>query len=157
MRRFHFYHADTGILHHTCVSINAPDAESVEAQNCPPGHRVIEGTFDERIHRVDISAPPELVDAFNQHNQPIGKRIVHKVVDYIPPAPSPDHEWNADTKRWQLSAAVRAKAASKAEALARIEALRASQHDVVREILLGNKDARTRLQEIHDNIKALQG
>jgi hypothetical protein len=111
MRRFHFYHSDTGILHPSGVSIDAPDAEKVAAQNCPDGHLLIEGNFDERCQRIDITTK--------------------QAVEHQPAALAED----------------------RTSALQRLEA---SQHSLVRELLLGNEGARPRLQAIHDQIAALQ-
>jgi hypothetical protein len=73
-----------------------------------------------------------------------------------PPAPSADHEWNDATKRWQLSAAAQSKIAAKSAALVRIEALRASSIDVMREhMLTGSAVSLSELQAIDDQIKGL--
>jgi hypothetical protein len=78
------------------------------------------------------------------------------VVEYQPPAPSQDHEWNATTKRWQPSAVARAKAASRAEDIAKIAALEASQHTLLRKHALGDVAALPRLQAIDDEIAAAE-
>lgn len=53
MKNFHFYHAETGVLHPTCIAVNGPDQEQTAAANCPPGHLVIEGHFDHARHCID--------------------------------------------------------------------------------------------------------
>jgi hypothetical protein len=134
MKAVSFYHKDTGLLHSNQMLFSD---ETQVAFNTPPDHIAIEGHHDPLSKCVNIETG--------------------EVVDYQPPQPSADHEWDAAMKRWQLSAVAQAKLAAKASAVARIAELEASQHAVVRELLLGSKDARERLQEIHDNIKALGG
>lgn len=136
MRRFHFYHAETGLLHHSCVSINTPEAEKVAALNCPEGHSPIEGELDPRSHRVDIATG--------------------EVIEYQPPAPTADHEWNADAKRWQLSAAALGKLNRSNAARARIAQLENSQHRHVREHCLGIAGAAEKLKAIDDEIFSLR-
>ena len=53
------------------------------------------------------------------------------IVDYKPPQPSPRHEWNPVTKRWQKQAAL-----NRSAALARIADLEKGQHRTVRETLI---------------------
>jgi hypothetical protein len=156
MSRFHFYHHETGVLHSNTIVIDAPNAEAVAQLNCPADHKPIEGDFDPLSQRVDVSVTPEIVDAINVHGQVQGKRSVHQVIDYQPPAPSADHEWNAETKRWRLTAAAQAKIQGREAAQARIRELEDSQHLHVREMLLGSLSARPRLQAIADEIAALQ-
>jgi hypothetical protein len=136
MRQFHFYHAETGLLHQSCVSINTPEAEKVAALNCPEGHLPIEGELDPREHRIDVETK--------------------SVVDYQPPAPSADHEWNRNAKRWQLSAAAQGKINRSNAARARIAQLEASQHRHVREHCLGMAGAAERLKAVDDEIFSLR-
>jgi hypothetical protein len=115
-------------------TICLPD-EAIE-MNTPEGHAFIVGHHDHLSKRVDI---------------PTGL-----VVDDQPPSPSADHEWNADTKRWQLTASIQAKAQVRAVAIARIAELDAWQHRHVRDMLLGGGlSVRLRLQAIHDEIATL--
>ena len=67
-----------------------------------------------------------------------------KVIDYQPPQPSPDHEWNAVTKRWQPSAATTAKAEARQAALERFAALEAFQARAVRDWTLSGDVSRLR-------------
>lgn len=48
--------------------------------NVPNGFNIIEGRYDHLSQRVDVNTG--------------------KVVDYQPPQPSPNHKWDAITKRW---------------------------------------------------------
>jgi hypothetical protein len=132
MRTVSFCHADTGLFNGRTLTVTNDDAIAL---NTPPDHIAVEGRHDHLSKRVDIATG--------------------QVIDYEPPAPSEDHEWNTETKRWQLSAAVEAKAQARAAAAARIAELEASQHSVVRDLLLGGLAARPRLQAIADEIAKL--
>lgn len=147
-----FYHKDTGVI---CDYHLHTSDETTIALNTPTDHRAIDGHYDHLSQRIDVSVAPATVPVLNQHGIAQGTRLVYKILDYQPPQPSPDHEWDGTTKRWRLSAAAVERNQQRAAAAARIVQLEASQHAVVRELLLGNKDARAQLQEIHDNIKAL--
>lgn len=103
--------------------------------NCPPGHKEIAGHFDPLSQKVDLASG--------------------QVVDYIPPQPSPDHEWNANSKRWNLSVAAMAKITARAAAAARIATLVDSQHTWIRKHALGDPAAIQHLREIDDEIAVL--
>jgi hypothetical protein len=133
VRQVSFFHKDTGLLNGS--HLMSSDHRAV-ALNTPADHIAIDGHHDYLSKRVDIATG--------------------LVIDYQPPAPSADHEWNAETKRWALSAAVLAKQQERAAALAQIAALEASQHALVRKLLLGSLSARPRLQAIEDEIASLQ-
>jgi hypothetical protein len=136
MRQFHFYDASTGVLHASSIVINAPDAEKNAAANCPPDHEVVEGTLDPLSQCVDVATG--------------------QVIDYQPPAPSSDHIWSTDSKRWQLSGAAQGKLDARSHAVDRIAALEASQHRVMRELALGSATALARLKSIDAEIVALR-
>jgi hypothetical protein len=72
------------------------------------GLKVIEGAFDSLSQRVNLATG--------------------EVEDFQPPQPNSAHEWNADTKRWELTQA--AQAAKKAEAAARAELIRLDAQSV---------------------------
>jgi len=114
----------------------AATEDSHVATNTADHEVAIEGSFDHLSHRVDLATGA--------------------VVDYQPPQPSSDHEWNAASKRWQLTAAVAAKQAARAAALGQIAMLEASQHRAVREAALGDPAAAATLKAIDDQIKALR-
>lgn len=76
-----------------------------------------------------------------------------KLVDYQPPQPSSDHEWDTVTRRWQLNAA-RAKAEfDDMEARAEIDRLEQQQARRVRELLLKNDP---QLKALDDQIAGLR-
>jgi hypothetical protein len=137
MRQFHFYDASTGLFHSSSVVINAPSGHEETAQkHCPDDHKIIEGVFEPLCHRVDIATGT--------------------VVDYQPPAPSLEHEWNGETKRWQLTGAAADREHRRTAASARIAELEASQHRLVREILLGRVSGLANLQLLDDEIHSLR-
>jgi hypothetical protein len=104
--------------------------------NFPDGHGVIEGIYDHLRKRVDIATG--------------------ELVDYQPPQPSTDHEWNAETKRWQLNAAAQGKIDAHADALGRIAALEAQGIRSMRELALGQPGAQDRLAAIDAQIAGLR-
>jgi hypothetical protein len=140
MNRFHFYHKETGILHASCLVANVPPGmvELCAQKNCPPDHEIIAGEFD----------------ALSQRINPATKQAE----GWQPPQPSPEHEWNEDTKRWRLNEAAVAKHEARAKALEQIAALEASQARPMRELALdsANAPARERLSEIEAQIARLR-
>ncbi|HEY1723951.1 MAG TPA: hypothetical protein VGF89_00905 [Steroidobacteraceae bacterium] len=111
--------------------------------NTPEGCAAMDGEHDHLSSKVDLSDPSN-----------------PKVVDYQPPAPSNDHEWNADTKRWQLKTAAQALLDSRQRATWAIRSLEASQPRCLRELALalhrndagGAAAAAVRLQGLDDQI-----
>jgi hypothetical protein len=150
---YSFYHKDSGALHPKRFCTD--DATQLRG-NTPADHVAIEGAYDHLSQRIDLSSPPELVDAFDEHQRPMGQRAVPRMIDYQPPQPSPDHEWDPGTKRWGLNAATVAKAQKRAAARARIAELVASQHQWIRRHILGDTSALAHLQEIDSQIAKLQ-
>jgi hypothetical protein len=112
----------------------------VVADNVDDQHALIEGAFDHLSQRVDIQTGD--------------------VVDYQPPRPSDDHEWNAVTKRWQRPESVELALAQGRRARAEIQLTEQSSARAQRELLLllsvaagleGRPEHR-RLQEVDDAI-----
>jgi hypothetical protein len=133
MRSFSFYHKDTGMLN---GSVFSTDDDSMLSANIPADHKVIEGALDRLSQSVDIATG--------------------QVIDYQPPQPSADFEWNATTKRWQLSAAVAAKRQASTAALAAIESLESKGIRAMRELTLGMPGAQDRVAAIDAQISALR-
>lgn len=135
MRRFHFYHAETGLFADLSVCVGGdPSSDEKVRANTPEGHAALEGEFDHLSQRVDVATGA--------------------VVDHQPPAPTTDHEWNATTKRWQLKPAVAATQEARRAALAQIVMLEQSQDAAVRDALLGR--GTDRLKAIDEQITALR-
>ena len=133
MKTVSFHHKETGIF--SSAVLTSTD-DSAIAINTPRDHVAIEGAYDPLSKRVDVATG--------------------EVVDYQPPLPSADHEWNATTKRWQLTAAVTAKREARRSALASIAALEASGVRAVRELALGQAGALDRLKALDIEIAALR-
>jgi hypothetical protein len=115
------------------------------------GH-FIEGTEEDAI----ANAPPNS-RAIPDVPHPHAKRLVDGVlVDYQPPAPSPDHEWNDAEKEWRLSAAAKRTMQERNAALSQINVLEQSQARALRELALGDETARDRLTVIDEQIAALR-
>jgi hypothetical protein len=136
MTHFGFHHKDTGLLHQRTLMVDDLSPLASATLSAPADHVPIEGVFDYQSQRVDLATGA--------------------VVDYQPPQPSPDHEWNASTKRWQPSAAAQARVDGRRAALARIAALEAGQPRTVREAALGHAGALDRLAAVDAVISALR-
>ena len=124
LRTWSFHHKDTGLFNGANYSSdhNTDGRTASVAENTPADHVAVEGVFDYLSQRVDLASG--------------------QVVDYQPPAPSVDHEWNASTKRWHLSAAVSARNQARDVALAAIARLEASQPRAMRDFVLRGDNSR---------------
>ena len=80
------------------------------------------------------------------------------IVDYQPPQPSVDHEWNGTTKRWQLNAATRERESKRRDAQQRIAALAHEERHLLRRLALNSFDAeaKERLTAIDTEIAELR-
>jgi hypothetical protein len=135
MKSLRFYDQATGLF--AARTMLASDDVDVVA-NTPPGLIAIEGEFDHLSQRVDVETG--------------------KVVDYQPPQPSPDHEWNADAKRWQLTAPAQAAIEAAMQAKATIAVEEAGSIRALRELILDptNTAARAKLQAADTAIAAVR-
>ena len=81
-----------------------------------------------------------------------------RVVDYVPPAPDVDHEWNATARRWHKRPEAIQREHQRAQALAQIAELEQRQARPQRELLLnpGSKEAYVRLRELEAQIVKLR-
>ena len=133
IKTFSLYEAATGLF--TGKRLQCDDDALLEVR-LPPGTLAMEGAFDHMSQRVELSTGA--------------------VVSYHPLAPSPDHVWNAASKRWQLKGGVRASEGRRAVVFARIHALETSQGRAIREATLGDAAAMKRLKDIDAEIAALR-
>lgn len=83
------------------------------------------------------------------------------LVDYQPPAPSPDHDWNAQERRWAVRPAVLQKQSAQRAARDEIARLELSQLRLQREERIGRgglnpSEIKKRLEDIDDQIIALR-
>ena len=100
---FHFYRLDDGtFIGRTLTLTTDTDAQAFVALNTPPGCAALrhDGPLNAEASRVDLET--------------------RAVVEYQPPEPSPDHEWNAQARRWALKAAAVERRDRRTAALARI-------------------------------------
>lgn len=129
-KQWSFYHRISGQLADFRYS-----GSSLE-RNTPPDHVAIEGALDHLSQRVDVTTG--------------------SVVDYQPPQPSPDHEWNATAKRWRKKAEAVRRQSLRDNARATIDAIESKQGRAMREALLEllpvGSEARKSLQQIEDEI-----
>jgi hypothetical protein len=133
IKTFSLYEASTGMF--TGKRLQCDDDDLLEVR-LPAGTLTIEGAYDHMSQRVELSTG--------------------SVVAYHPLAPSPDHEWNAASKRWQLKPGVRESEGRRSVIYARIHALETSQGRAIREATLGDAAAMKRLKEIDAEIAALR-
>jgi hypothetical protein len=109
----HFYDDKTGLFTGVSIHTNLTESKAVKefiAENTPAGHGAYVGYVDALSQKIDLASG--------------------QIVDYKPPQPSPRHEWNSVTKRWQKQALKRS------AVLARIADLEQGQHRTVRETLI---------------------
>jgi hypothetical protein len=133
IKTYSLYEAATGLF--TGKRLHCDD-EGLLAVRLPAGTLAMEGAFDHRSQRMDLSTG--------------------EVVAYRPPAPSGDHEWDGAAKRWQVKAAGRGTDGRTGVIYARIQALEATQGRAVREATLGDAAAMKRLKEIDAEINELR-
>lgn len=134
MKSWSLYKLETGELIGRKFSSSEPNA--IELNPAPEGHGIIEGHHDHLSKRVDIETG--------------------EVVEYQPPKPSNEHEWNATTKRWQLTKDAEDKNIIDLQARAEIKLLENQQARAMREFALGMDGAKDRLKSIDDKIIALR-
>lgn len=103
-------------------------AAALEA-NTPTGCLAVEGQHDPLSQRVDVETG--------------------EVVDYQPPQPDDDHEWDDEARRWVLTAAASERIAQVAAARAKIAELERKQARRVRELLA---ESDPQLKAIDDEI-----
>jgi hypothetical protein len=136
MKHYHFFHAETGLFHQRRFSTD--DAAAIK-NNTPIGYVAIEGVFDPLSQRMQITT-----DGF-------------VLTEYQPPQPSPDHQWNADAKRWLVKPDIAARKARRMSVLAQIYALEhGPQPRAIREMLLDKPGALDRLRALDEQISTLR-
>jgi len=131
MKAHTVYDAATGVLLRVVMC-----PESQLAANVREKEASIEGDFDTQSNRVDLKTG--------------------EVVDYQPPQPSPDFEWDEDVKRWKLSESAVAVMVADGDARTAIKDQEATSLRAIRELLLNpdNTEARAKLQAVDDAIAA---
>lgn len=132
IKTYSLYEAASGLF--TGKRLHCDD-EGLLAVRLPAGTLALEGSFDHRTQRMDLTTGA--------------------VVAYRPPAPSPDHEWDPAAKRWQVRPSTSTEGRT-GVIYARIQALEASQGRAVREATLGDAQAMKRLKEIDAEIHKLR-
>lgn len=182
MRHVTFYNLNTGALHAGGYSVLVSDDAAVEL-NTPAGHAAIDhpqgGLWDYSSHRVNLDlmkadddAAATAWQAKKDQNRlartaggdpgedpPAPVRTVANathVVDYQPPSPSPDHEWNATTQRWQLSAVAQRAASEQMTRGRALAALEKKTPALLRAVALGKPGALAELTALDAQIAALE-
>jgi hypothetical protein len=147
VRIIRFYHRATGLL--TPNTLIVSDDRMIEP-NTPADHCPIDESqgraWDHLSQRVAVEESPDAGTG------------LHRIVDWQPFAPSADHEWHAESKRWRLNAATQMHMQLRAGAPMRRRQLIEWQHDHIRKLVLDpqNADARTALAHIDQELTELQ-
>jgi len=116
--------------------------------NVPSGCGVMEGRHDHLCKRVEVTG-----DAWGDGIDGLSQR---RVVDWRPPQPSSDHEWNQISQRWQLTSDASERAERRARALMRIAEVESRQPRAMREHALGYDGAAQRLRDLDAEIVSLR-
>jgi hypothetical protein len=135
-RRYSIYEVTTGLFTGRQVGCSMQTI----AANTPEGCAALEGEYDSLSQRVDLTTGA--------------------VVDYQPPQPDDDHEWNAERRRWVKKADVVAREARERRTRALVDAIETGSARAIREALLlvlPEGPEKARLQKIDDEIAALRG
>lgn len=132
-----FYDKTTGLFTGRTLRCSGHSVETLGA-SAQEGEGFVEGLHDHVSSKVDLQTG--------------------KVIDYQPPQPSADHEWDATAKRWKLTAAAEQREIRRQNALRQIAALEAAQARPHRELTLdpANIQARQRLEAIEKEIASLR-
>lgn len=109
MKHWSFYDPTTGRFLGSGGSFKD---ESMMQANTPDGMAAIEGRYDHEAQRIDMATG--------------------SIVDYQPPQPSADHEWDEEAKRWALSRT----AQDRSRLLGDLDALDKKQGRALREAIL---------------------
>lgn len=167
MKHYSIYHLETGALIGRVFGCDISDPAALAhavRSNTPDGHGVVEGRHDHLSKRVDVERlAREDSDALTAWDRS-GERpkapvaTAAHVVDYVPPQPSSDHEWDAVAKRWRLTQAAQEIEQRKHREVAEIANLREQAHDPMMRLALDPADAAARqeLLDIKARIAALQ-
>jgi len=132
VRRFHFYHKDSGAFAEHVYSASEPEL----ALNTPADHVALEGSYDHLSQRVNVATGA--------------------VEDYQPEQPSTDHEWSEAVRRWRLTPEAAAAQEARRAALAEIARLEAGSLRSIREALLGHPGALENLLALDAQIAKLR-
>lgn len=179
MKTWHFYQPETGQF----IGQTFTGREEFLADNVPSGCESIEGEHDPHSQRVDVEhleadraiardkhqAEVEAARAaFEAGTDAFGRAQVlvepafefgagaEHVIDWQPPQPDADHEWNADSRRWEKTAAAAERDRKRLVALARIDTIERQQLRTMREHALGYDGAAARLKAMDEEILALR-
>lgn len=130
MKRYSFYHKDTGVFATHWYSATVPELEA----NTPADHVAIEGKFHPLSHKFDLT-----------------KKEVTQA-----DSPGADHVWDEEAGKWapgaELLGAMRGESAYRS----RLADLHEEERRATRAAVLGDAAARERLQEIHTELEGMR-
>lgn len=137
MRSVSFYHKDTGLLNGSHLMVSN---DHMVALNTPPDHLPIDGHHDCLSKCVDLATG--------------------KIIEHQPPAPSLEHEWNAEKRRWVVKEEVQGRIDRRVVAVMKIDQLEKKELRVLREIVIRLMDLNdvesSRLLDIEKQIEELR-
>jgi hypothetical protein len=124
--KWHFFSLETGLF--TGSTFSGPAEADLHAST-PAGCSSIAGPIDPQSQRIDLEILQQIETARARSQQAevdvelIESLRTRLVIDYRPPAPSAEHVWNDERKRYQLSPEAADARRRKAEARQRIRFL----------------------------------
>lgn len=150
MRAWYFYDLKTGLFTGRRFKTKKRREYALRdlEMSTPKGYGAIEGdNIDWRSQKVDINTG--------------------QIVDYVPPRPDTDHQWDAKTRRWQKPQDWIERSSRRMQTLDQMKRLEANELRPIREIVLAladavlashsdTEEARTRLASIESQIIELR-
>lgn len=123
--------------------------------------RLVGATFTGPDSAIEVNTPAGLAAIEGEHDH-LSKRVeAGEVVDWQPPAPDADHEWNPERRRWLKRPEVVAAEQADQSARAQIAAQEVTQGRAIREVVLKLAEAlpptdpaRVKLEQIDQTIAA---
>lgn len=172
MKRLHTFDLATGLLTGRVFSESVDSPVFRQMENAA-GFGIVAGVMDWEAQRVDLSVLAELAelrdllektDVDEQNIQgDIDELEKHLLIDYIPPSPGDDYDWDAKSKRWVVKADVERRRGREAAARVQIDRLEQSSLRSLRELRVAEIDgaprpevSAARLKQIEDQIAVLR-
>lgn len=134
--RHHSYDPATGIFTGRYFYTSEENEEARQravAKNTVAGHKTFE--TDDTVGHLHLSHRLDLA--------------TKELIDYLPPAPTENHEWDSTVKRWVMKRAVLDKRSQ-------LQQLEFSAQRLMRKAVLGNADAIAQLRIIEQQIDDLE-
>ena len=125
MKHYSLCNKATGLF--TGKRWSIPDSRELNLELVPEGFEAVPGIHDHLSRRRDSETG--------------------EVVDWQPPRPSDDHDWDTTERRWKVRQSILERAQRRANAVERIAELERRQHRRVRELLAASDPTLRQLDE----------